>query len=41
MGSTFYPLSEQIADSIRAHEDKVTAAYQACKRLGMDCRHGL
>lgn len=36
MGSVFANSHGQ-----RAHEDKVTAAYQACKRLGMDCRHGL
>lgn len=36
MGSVFVnPIGQ------RKHEDKVTAAYQACKALGMGVEHGL
>lgn len=36
MGSVFVtPIGQ------RDHEAKVRAAYEACKRLGMDHRHGL
>lgn len=36
MGSVFANAHGQ-----RQHEDRVTAAYQACKRLGMGVEHGL
>lgn len=36
MGSVFVNAIGQ-----RKHEDKVTAAYQACKSLGMGIEHGL
>lgn len=36
MGSVFVTAHGQ-----RQHEEKVTAAYQACKRLGMGIEHGL
>ena len=36
MGSVFVNAHGQ-----RQHEDRVTAAYQACKRLGMGVEHGL
>ena len=36
MGSVFVTTSGQ-----RDHEAKVRAAYETCKRLGMDHRHGL
>ena len=36
MGSVFANAHGQ-----RKHEEKVSAAYQACKRLGMDYSHGL
>jgi hypothetical protein len=36
MGSVFVTASGQ-----RQHEAKVTAAYEACKRLGMGVEHGL
>lgn len=36
MGSVFVTANGQ-----RDHEAKVRIAYEACKRLGMDHRHGL
>ena len=36
MGSVFVTPSGQ-----KKHEEKVTAAYQECKRLGMGIAHGL
>lgn len=36
MGSVFVNAHGQ-----RKHEDRVTAAYQECKRLGMTAEHGL